>query len=342
MSILTKGKKRGLLLYIIVLIVLGIITELVPEVTGALTKTEILQYENMQITDEVTCYFVRKETVHLASNAGAINYYIEDGVKVRKNTKILDIAPQSAGSDISKYADIVTRLGSSDVTLTQMNSAQNGIVSYYVDGYEGYFTPEKMDSIKYKDIEDTKIKPVNLTRKNTLAGEPLFKICEGNYWYMLAWVDPGNISKYEVGNSVKVDLPLGQIKANIEKLVDQGDHWLVIMKTTMYYEDFAKIRSANATIITQDYSGIKVRNSSMTTKDGVVGVYIKSKNGDFVFKPVKIITSDGDYSLVYVSSFYDKDGKEVKTVEIYDEILKNPKKDFKSSVDSKNPAGASE
>lgn len=342
MSILTKGKKRGLLLYIIVLIVLGIITELVPEVTGALTKTEILQYENMQITDEVTCYFVRKETVHLASNAGAINYYIEDGVKVRKNTKILDIAPQSAGSDTSKYADIVTRLGSSDVTLTQMNSAQNGIVSYYVDGYEGYFTPEKMDSIKYKDIEDTKIKPVNLTRKNTLAGEPLFKICEGNYWYMLAWVDPGNISKYEVGNSVKVDLPLGQIKANIEKLVDQGDHWLVIMKTTMYYEDFAKIRSANANIITQDYSGIKVRNSSMTTKDGVVGVYIKSKNGDFVFKPVKIITSDGDYSLVYVSSFYDKDGKEVKTVEIYDEILKNPKKDFKSSVDSKNPAGASE
>nr|WP_315024073.1 HlyD family efflux transporter periplasmic adaptor subunit [uncultured Aminipila sp.] len=335
---MTKGKRRGLLLYIIVLIALGIITELVPEVTGALTKTEILQYENMQITDEVTCYFVRKETVHLASNAGAINYYIEDGVKVRKNSKILDIAPQSLSSDTSKYADIITRLGSSDVTLTQMNSAQNGIVSYYVDGYEGYFTPEKMDSLKYKDIEGVKINPVNLTRKNTLAGEPLFKICEGNYWYMIAWVDPGNISKYEVGNSVKVDLPLGQIKANIDKLVDQGDHWLVIMKTTMYYEDFAKIRSANANIITQDYSGIKVRNSSMTTKDGVVGVYIKSKNGDFVFKPVKIITSDGDYSLVYVSNFYDKDGKEVKTVEIYDEILKNPKQDFKSSGDSKNSA----
>nr|WP_269140028.1 HlyD family efflux transporter periplasmic adaptor subunit [Aminipila luticellarii] len=334
MSILTKGKKRGLLFYMIALISLGIITQLVPEVTGALTKTEILQYENMQITDEVTCYFVRNETVHLAANAGAINYYIENGVKVRKNTKILDITPHSAGSDTSEYADMITRLGKTDVTLTQMNSARTGIVSYYVDGYEGYFTPEKMSRLKYKDVEGVKYKPVNLTRKTTLAGEPLFKICENNYWYMIAWVDPSNIAKYEVGNTVKVDLPMGQVKASVEQMVDQGEKWLVIMKTTMYYEDFTKIRSAKATVITQDYSGIKVRNSSITTEKGIIGVYIKSKNGDFVFKPVKIITSDGDYSLVSVSSFYDKDGKEVSTVEIYDEILKNPKQDYKA--DGKN------
>lgn len=333
MSILTKGKKRGLLLYIIVLIILGTITEIVPEVTGALTKTEILEYENMQITDEVVCYFVRHETVHLASKTGAINYYIEDGIKVRKNAKILDIAPQSAINDTSKYIDIMTRLDSTDVTLTQMNSEQKGIVSYYVDGYEGYFTPEKMDTLKYKDIEGAKIYPVNLTRKITLAGEPLFKICEGDYWYMIAWVDPGNISKYEVGNNVKVDLPMAQIKASVEKLVDQGDRWLVIMKTTRFYEDFARIRSANATIITQDYSGIKVRNSSITTQNGVAGVYIKSKNREFVFRPVKIITSDGDYSLVYVSNFYDKDRNKVNTVEIYDEILKNPANDFKITED---------
>ncbi len=332
---MTKGKKRGLLLYMVVLIALGIITELIPQVTGALTKTEILQYENMQITDDVTCYFVREETVHLASKSGSINYYIEDGVKVRKNSKILDITPQKSTSEQSIYSDMVTRLGGTDVTLTQMNSSRNGIVCYYVDGYEGYFTPENIDKLKYKDIEDVSIKPVNLTRKNTLEGEPLFKICEGNYWYLVAWVDPGNISKYEVGNSVKIDLPMGQVKATVEDLVDQGEQWLVIMRTTRYYEDFARIRSAKATIITQDYSGIKVRNSSITTKDGIAGVYIKSKNGDFVFRPVKIMTSDGNYSLVYVSNFYDEEGELVNTVEIYDEILKNPKRDFKNSKDSK-------
>lgn len=331
---MTKGKKRVLLLYLIVLIILGMVTELIPEVTGALTKTEILQYENMQITDQVKCYFVREETVHLASNAGNINYYIEDGVKVRKNSKILDITPQAPNSDTSIYADMLTRLTGTDVTLTQVNSSQNGIVSYYIDGYEGYFTPENMENLNYKDVEALNIQIVNLTRKNTLAGEPLFKICEGNYWYMIAWVDPGNITKYEVGNNVKVDLPLGQIKARVENIVDQGERWLVIMKTTRYYEDFAKTRNINATIITQDYSGIKVRNSSITTEDGVAGVYIKSKNGDFVFRPVKIMISDGNYSLVCVSSFYDKDGNKVNTVKIYDEILKNPGQDNKSSKDA--------
>lgn len=328
MNVLTKRKRRGILLFIIAVVVLGTITELVPQVTGALTKTEILQYENMRITDEVDCYFVRDETVYLAPSAGDINYYIEDGVKVRKNSKILDINPQPATAEASKYEDIVTRLGSSDVTLTQMNTTQNGIVSYYVDGYEGYFTQEKMEKLQYKDVESIKTQPVNLTRKNTLAGEPLFKICQSNFWYMIAWADPRNISKYEEGSVVKIDLPLGQIKAKIEKLVDQGDKWLVVMKTTRYYEDFAKTRVARANIITQDYSGIKVRNSSITTKDGVAGVYIKSKNRDLIFKPVEIITSDGDYSLVTVSKFNDKEGNSVDTVEIYDEILKNPIQDL--------------
>ncbi|QIB69012.1 hypothetical protein Ami103574_06595 [Aminipila butyrica] len=332
---MTKGKKRGLLLYLIVVIILGVVTQLVPQVTGALTKTEILQYENMQITDDVTCYFVRNETVHLAQTAGTINYYIENGIKVRKNTKILDITPHAASADAeTKYGDMITRLGSSDVTLTQMSSAKTGVVSYYVDGYEGYFTPEKMERIKYENVKDVEFKPVNLTRKTTLAGEPLFKICENNYWYMIAWVEPGNIAKYEVGRSVKADLPMGQVKATVEQIVDQGEKWLVIMKTTVFYEDFDKLRSTKATIITQDYSGITVRNSSITTEKGVIGVYIKSKNGDFIFKPVNIITSDGDYSLVSVSNFYDKEGKEVSTVEIYDEILKNPKQDYKS--DEKN------
>ncbi|MBN7772098.1 HlyD family efflux transporter periplasmic adaptor subunit [Clostridium aminobutyricum] len=321
-----KLKKKGLLVFIIAVVILGIVTEVVPQVTGALTQTEILQYGNLQITDKVTCYFVRNETVYMAPDSGTINYYIEDGVKVRKNSKILDIVPKSSNAEDSKYTDIITRLNGDKVTLSQMSSSVNGIVSYYIDGYEGYFTPESMDKLDYQKVQQLKIDPINLTRQTTLSGEPLFKICEGNYWYLVFWIDAGNISKYEVGNKVKVNLPLGQIKANVENLIDKDDKWMVVLKTARYYQDFAKMRSANATVITQDYTGILIRNSSITTRQGIPGVYIKSKNGEFIFKPVKIITSDGDNSLVTVSTFYDAEKKEVKTVEIYDEILKNPTK----------------
>ncbi|MGN0711633.1 MAG: HlyD family efflux transporter periplasmic adaptor subunit [Anaerovoracaceae bacterium] len=328
---MTKKKIRLVVLYLIAVLVLGIITIAIPQLTGALTKTEILQYENMQITDETTCYFVRNETVHTAPMAGTINYYVENGVKVRKNAKILDLAPRTVGEEeTSSYTDIITRLSGSSVVLNQMNSAQNGVVCYYIDGYEGYFTPENMASLDYDKVKNLKLKTVNLTRESTLKDEPLFKICQGNVWYLIAWIDTENISKYEVGKTVKVELPLGQIKADVQQIIDQGEKWLVIMETNRYYEDFAKERTARATVITQEYLGIKVRNSSITTEDGTAGVYIKSKNGEFVFKPVNIITSDGDYSLVSSSKFYDKDGQEVSTVEVYDEILKNPSKDLSS------------
>ena len=324
MSVVTKKKKNLLIIYLILIVVLGIITITIPEVTGALTKTEILQYENMQITDDVTCYIVRDESVHMAPSSGRINYYIEDSVKVRKNVKILDLVPGTSQQDESKYNDIITRLGDSEVVLHQVASAQNGVVSYYIDGYEGYFTPERMTSLSYETTKKQDFRTVNLTRDNTLKGEPLFKICQSNMWYVMAWIDTENISKYEVGDSVKIQLPLGEVDALVDQIIDQEDKWLVIMKTTRYYEEFAKIRTADVQIITQEYTGIKVRNSSITTENGVAGVYIKTKNGEFVFRPIKVITSDGDYSLVYSSKFYDAEGQEVITVEVYDEILKNP------------------
>ena len=77
-------------------------------------------------------------------------------------------------------------------------------------------------------------------------------------------------------------------------------------------------------IITSDYSGIIVPNSSIATVDGQVGVYVKERTGDFTFTPIKIIASDGEDSAVSSSYFYDDEGQRVNSVEIYDEILKNP------------------
>ena len=334
MSILTKRRKKLIIIYVLIIVALGIITITIPQVTGALTKTEILQYENMRITDNVTCYVVRNEAVHMAPSAGKLNYYIDDGIKVRKNVRILDIVPGDTYSDESKYTDIITRIENSEVVLRQVTSANNGIVSYFMDGYEGYFTPEKMTTLDYETTKKQEFKTVNLTRGSALKGEPIFKVCQSNLWYLIAWIDTENISKYEVGKSVEIQLPRGELDALVDQIIDQGDKWLVIMRTTRYYEDFAKIRSADVEIVTQEYNGIKIRNSSITTEDGKAGVYVKTKNGDFVFRPIKVITSDGDYSLVWSSKFYDAEGQEVITVEVYDEILKNPSQHVNDEKDT--------
>lgn len=321
-----KRTKRILaVLFVLAVIILSIIIYAVPKVTGALTKTEILQYGNFKVTNDVTCYFVRNEKVYAAAHGGVINYYIGDGVQVKQGTRILDITPAASGEESeSTYQDLITRLGNDDVELSSCLSEFNGITSYYIDGYENYFTPETMRDLHYAEVSKFSLTPVNVVRESTRKGEPLYKICDNGQWHVVCWVDSGDIPKYKVGKSVTINLPLGQVSATITDIIEDGERWLVVFQTNRYYEDFGKVRMAEATVVTSDYNGIIIRNESITTSNGAIGVYIKSKNGDYIFKPIKTIATDGENSLVAVSAFDDDQGKKVNTVDIYDEILKNP------------------
>ena len=319
-------KRNKLLLYLFALAVIAlyVVIYAVPSLTGALTKTELLEYQSFQVTDSATCYLIRDEQVYAAASAGEINYYIEDGVQVRKGVRLLAVTPKNSEQEESAYGDIITRLSGDAVTLVNFAAEFNGIVSYYIDGYENYFTPETMRDLNYDAVKNLKIEPINVVRQTTLAGEPLYKICDNNEWYVTCWVKPGNISKYEVGKNVSIKLPAGDVKAKIVDILDDGDMWQVIFESNRYYADFGKTRSADATIITSDYSGIVIRNSSLATEEGQIGVYVVSKSGDYVFTPVKSIASDGEETLVESGFYYDAEGKKVNTVEIYDEILKKP------------------
>ena len=203
-------------------------------------------------------------------------------------------------------------------------SPGTGIVSYYIDGCESEFTPEDMSLLSRDKVENLTIDVQNVVRDTTLTKEPLYKIVDNKKWYAVFWVAPQNIVKYEKGKKATINLPLGQVDGTIYDILDDNGQWLVILEFNKYYEDFAKIRKIDAEVITSDYSGLIIKNQSITTKEGKPGVYVKSKNGDYVFRPVKIITSDGECSLVEVSYFYDADGNRVDTVNIYDEILKKP------------------
>ena len=99
----------------------------------------------------------------------------------------------------------------------------------------------------------------------------------------------------------------------------------IILRTVYYYENFAKMRACPVTLVTYDESGVIVENSSIAEEKGKSGVYVKSKNNEFFFVPVKVYATDGEKSLIADDFYYDmdNDGEMVITVEVYDEILKN-------------------
>lgn len=317
-------KKIGGVLFLVAVFVLYIIIYAIPGVSSALKKTEIINYGELKVKDVITCYFVRDEKVYVADRSGDINYYYEDGSHVRKGTKILDILNKNSGEPSKDYEKIMTSLGAAAVKQKDNMASFNGIISYYVDGYENYFTPEKMAQLKYEEVSNLHISQINLTRKETFANEPIYKICENSAWYVVGWVEDGNVSKFIIGENVKIELPNGDISGVVENIIEDGDRWLIIMKTDMYYSEFGKMRSGQATIVTSNASGLIIKNESITTDEkGEIGVIVKKKNKDYEFKPIKVINTDGEISAVEVSFFYDKDGNEVETVDVYDEILKN-------------------
>ncbi len=306
-----KHLKTWTFFYFAALVLLYLVIYAYPKVTGALTPTMIVSYDELKVWDQVTCWFVRSETVVSAEKGGAVNYYIPEGTMTRKGTKVLDVNPASGGA-IKAYP-----------------CAENGVVSYYIDGYEGYFTPEIMSKLTEEDVKQRDKNPENTMRQSALAGEPLYKLVDNSVWYAVYWVDQSGIAKYKKDSSVTLELPMGSVQGTISDIVNNGDKWLIILKFNKYYEDMPKVRSVEATVITEDYKGLLIPNESMITVDGVLGVYVKTISGEYKFLPVNVITTDGENSLVSDTYFYRKleDGKTKKedTIGIYDEILKNGK-----------------
>lgn len=325
-----RAKSGNKLIYIFLaaLIILYFIIYIVPGLTGALKKTEVLEYGNMQVTDDVTAYFVRDETVFASKKAGNVNYLIEDDGLVKKGTRILLVDGVAPGDDYTDPAKgISSKLGKHLQPLDAMISPVGGIVSYYVDGNEGALTPTNMEKISFKKVNKMTGEPHNLVRTQTAKNMALYKICNHHEWYILMWVKEGSIVNYSNNKQVTVKLPNGEVKAYVKNILDDGDKWRVILRCNRDYKELGKSRAVKASVVTADYSGLFVDNQCLTTDEKKrVGVYVRGKDGSFGFKPVKSLASDGKQTMVAMSYYYDENGKRVDTVDIYDEVLKNPPK----------------
>jgi len=324
-----KPKKRTIYIFILALVTLYVVIEIVPFLTGALTRTETLRYGELKVQEQIVCYLVRDEIVYSAPRAGQIKYKAEEGSLIKKGSKVLDFTGTNASSGDneqgkSKYQDLIDKLGDNLKVDEHFTAGMRGVFSTTIDGYEGVFTPQKMTKLTYKYVSKLPIKETDLARTTTLKGEPIYKISDSSFWYLIFWIETDQVSKYQTGSKISVTLPGGKVKATIEKLVADGDHFMVILKTDRYYKNFATERKVDADILLADQQGLLISNSALTTKDGVVGVYIKNTIGDYIFKPVRTIATDGKNTLVQEEVYYDDKGLPVETVRVYDEVLKNP------------------
>lgn len=327
-----KPKKRTIYIFIIALVTLYVVIEIVPFLTGALTRTEILKYGELKVEQEVVCYLVRNETVYGAPDSGDVKYKFEEGSLIKKGVSVLTFSKDSKitgeeETDLLKKSDFktITEKLADDLVIDQsFTAAARGIISTRVDGYEAIFTENTIEGLTYQEVSGMSIETQDVARNYALKGEPLYKIADNSSWFMIFWVKKNEAAKYQVDQSVTVTLPDGDVRATVNKLVADEDQVMVILQTNRYYKSFASQRKVQATVLMVNQRGLLISNSSITTKDDITGVYIENTIGDFVFKPIRTIATDGEKTLVLEDVYYDEEGQPVETVNVYDEVLKKP------------------
>lgn len=320
-----RPKKITISLFLIALVALYVVIEIIPMLSGALTGTETLEYGDLRVSESVEVYLVRSETVYGAPTDGRVDYKASEGDLVKRGSAVVafDASPGdgSEDSDYRKYMDL---LGDSLVSGDPDAARIRGVFSTYIDGYETMFSPTSMESLTYDKVRDLSIKGTDVARKKALDGEPLYKISDNSSWYLVFWTDKASAGRYETGAKATAILPEGQVLFTVYGLAEDGERLRVILRSNRYYAGFSGKRILEGEIVTVDQRGLLVGNSCLTTKDGVVGVYVKDTIGEFHFKPVRTIATDGRKTLVLEGIYYDENGQPVETVNVYDEVLKKP------------------
>ncbi|MDU1879339.1 MAG: HlyD family efflux transporter periplasmic adaptor subunit, partial [Finegoldia magna] len=91
--------------------------------------------------------------------------------------------------------------------------------------------------------------------------------------------------------------------------------------------DLINKRFIPITVIDKKTKVFKIPKKSILTKDSIEGVYIKKETGIIKFVAVKVLKADDKFAYVSTGTDgeIDVNNRKVKTLELYDYIVKNPR-----------------
>lgn len=339
---LNKKTKKAICIYIAALLILYVVIYILPKVTDVFETTQVLEPGNLKLSYTTDGYFIKEESVGIAFETGDIEYLTEVGTAVKRGHELVAVErDKDAGDKNPRFGEYTERLKGYDGLYKEYTAPISGVYSLTIDGYEDYLTPEMMDKVKKDTVEHLSYNSADLERKSVVKGEPIYKVTWDDYWYILCWVDEETAATYSEGKRVVLELPAGEVDAKIHSIKKEKDdkEYRVIFYLNVYYEALAESRCEEINIVTSDNEGLLVDNGCIIEKNGQKGVYVVNKNGDYVFNRIKIIAHDEKQSVIEDVTFYDEEGNQVFTVDVYDEVLKNPKhaleKDLEEEKNSK-------
>ncbi len=325
---ISKKTKRIAIIYLAILVLLYVVIYVVPKVTDLFETTQVLENGTLVISCDAEGYFVKDETINLAKKTGKIKYKVVEGTAIKNGTVIASYEEEAEeDEDVSgKYEKMLENLDGYDGLKKGMKAKVSGVLSFSMDGNEKYFEIDNLDKITKEGVDGLSYGVTDLKRENVAKGEPIFKVSSDDNWYVVCWLDKKSAKTFEEGVEVDLELPDGKAAAVVDsvKKDKNGSDYKVVFFSNAYYKTFASTRKAAMTVVKSNNTGLIVDNECITEVDGVKGVFVVDKNGDYHFKPINITASDDKQSVLSEKTFTNDKYELVETVVVHDEVLRDP------------------
>lgn len=330
---ISKKTRTLLILYLAVLVALYIVVFQMPKVSEKFETTQVLENGTLEVACETSGYIIKDEAVCTANQTGTIEYKWDDGTVVKKGSKLATIKEPESDKEKEKakdaqvrgkYKDYLDALNGYDLLKETKKAPVSGVFSLSIDGGEKYFSIGNMGNIKKEEAAEHILGKLDLNRGDVRAGEPIMKVSNDDVWYILCWVEKADARKYEVGEKVRIAIGDSTMDAKVYQIEKDGEEYRMVFYLNVYYKDFCSARQVDLNVVESNTVGLIVDNECIVKKDGQEGVYVRNKDGDTYFKPIKVKITDGKQSVIYESIYVNDKYEQVETVRVYQEVLRHP------------------
>lgn len=234
------------------------------------------------------------------------------------NEQIASVIQNAANED--KTALVTQLVNEGKITgLSLYQAPDDGIVEYYIDGYE----TRTKDTITEQDFDKTNYKKEEFgNNKESVIGEPAYKIITDETWHVVINLNPGTAESI-LKKQAETERDFTNIQVRFLKDGETAWGSLTIEKKNDFYIGtiefsnsmvrYASERYLDIELILENKTGLKIPKSSKVKKD-------------FFIAPKEYVTAGGNSNSNGVLVRSERDGEtitEFKQAEIYYEDIEN-------------------
>jgi hypothetical protein len=237
-----------------------------------------------------------------------VDYYNVYSFKEDISAKLMEKLNQNSLESLNQYV----QNAQNNQTFHLLNASKDGVVAYYVDGYEGTtvdsFTPDMLNALNYNKK--------NLKQNSSIkSGDAIYKLITSEDWQIVIQVSNDLYQKLAKGKVIKIKFKKDDITcyANYEfKQIDNQYYMVLSLKNHMIR--FANDRYIEIELMVDEESGLKIPNSAITKKEFfTVPKDYFLKGGDSNSYGLMVTSSDKTdetkAGFVQTDLFYEKDNK---------------------------------